>query len=182
MKKLLLVVDMQKDFIFGPLGTEAAQGILPGVMEKIKDHVASGGEVIFTKDTHGEDYLNTNEGQHLPVPHCIKGTRGWMFPDELETLAKDIGATVLEKNTFGSLSCAQHIKSLNCDEVEIIGLCTDICVVSNALILKAVAPELPIFVDENCCAGVTWESHLAAMKTMEMCQVTVRPSQSRSQP
>lgn len=173
MNKLLLVVDMQKDFIDGSLGTEEAKVILPRVVKKIKAHAAKGGDVLFTKDTHGEDYLNTTEGRHLPVPHCIKGSEGWMMPEELEKLAKEIGAKILEKPNFGSISCGEYIRDKNYDEVEIVGLCTDICVVSNALILKAMAPDLPIFVDADCCAGVTPESHLAALKTMKMCQIQI---------
>lgn len=173
MKKLLLVIDMQNDFIDGALGTKEAQAILPRVVEKIREHAAAGGEVLFTKDTHGEDYLNTAEGHHLPLPHCIKGTPGWMLPPQLEALAKEIGAKILEKPTFGSVPCAEYIRSGGYDSVEIIGLCTDICVVSNALILKAVAPDLPLFVDGDCCAGVTVESHRAALEIMKMCQIYV---------
>lgn len=173
MNKLLLVIDMQKDFIDGALGTPEARDIFPRVVEKIKAHGAAGGDVLFTKDTHGEDYMETTEGRHLPVAHCIKGSPGWMLHGELEELALEIDAIILEKPTFGSIPCAEYIKSLNYDEVEIIGLCTDICVVSNALILKAVAPDLPVAVDPQCCAGVTPESHLAALETMKMCQVKV---------
>lgn len=173
MNKLLVVIDMQNDFIHGPLGTDEAKAILPRVVKKVASHAAAGGDVLFTMDTHDENYLDTTEGKHLPVMHCIKGTEGWMLPKELDDLAKETGARIFEKPTFGSLPCCQFVASLNYDEVELVGLCTDICVVSNALILKSVAPDLPILVDPLCCAGVTRQSHLSALETMKMCQVKI---------
>ncbi len=173
MKKLLLVVDMQKDFIDGALGTKEAQAILPRVVEKIKAHAAAGGDILFTMDTHGEDYLSTPEGSKLPVPHCIKDTSGWELAPQLEELANELNAKILEKPTFGSISCAEYIRDAGYEEVEIVGLCTDICVVSNALILKAAAPYISVSVDGDCCAGVTPESHRAALETMKMCQIQI---------
>ena len=174
--KVLLVVDMQNDFITGSLGTPEAQAILPAVQEKIAQYMAGGSVVIFTRDTHGEDYLNTPEGKKLPVPHCIMGTQGWEIADGLY---KE-GCFILDKPTFGLLNIAEEITKRMCgariEAIEIIGLCTDICVVSNALILKAAAPDLPLIVDASCCAGVNPESHKAALLTMKMCQVNVEES------
>lgn len=166
MKKTLIVVDMQNDFIDGALGTKEAQAIVPNVKKKIEEYKARGDEIIFTRDTHQKDYLNTNEGKHLPVEHCIEGTHGWQIRDELFTEPMPI----VDKPTFGNL----HWKSFfDFEEIEIVGLCTDICVVSNALILKAMYPEINITVDASCCAGVTPESHQAALTTMKMCQINV---------
>lgn len=165
MKKTLIVVDMQKDFIDGALGTKEAVAIVENVKQKIAKYQANGDEIIFTRDTHQVDYLNTNEGKHLPVEHCIEGTEGWMIPKELEVP----GAVYINKPTFGYLNWAEY----NLEEVEVVGLCTDICVVSNVLIIKAVYPEIRVIVDAGCCAGVTPESHAAALTTMKMCQVEV---------
>lgn len=165
MKKTLIVVDMQKDFIDGVLGTKEAVAIVENVKKKIAEYQAAGEEIIFTRDTHQADYLNTNEGKHLPVEHCIEGTDGWKLWDGLEVP----GAIYIDKPTFGYTKWADY----NLEEVEMIGLCTDICVVSNALIIKAVFPEIKVTVDASCCAGVTPESHTAALATMKMCQVEV---------
>lgn len=165
MKKTLIVVDMQNDFINMALGTAEAVAILPAVREKIKKHMAAGDEIIFTRDTHGDDYLNTPEGKKLPVPHCIKGTLGWQIADGLYVE----GAKIIDKPNFGW----PNWKEETLEEVEIIGLCTDICVVSNALIIKATFPDAEVTVDSSCCAGVTPESHTAALKTMEMCQINI---------
>ena len=165
MKKTLIVVDMQKDFIDGALGTEEAVGIVENVKKKIESYQQQGAEIIFTRDTHQKDYLNTNEGKYLPVEHCIEGTKGWEIWEGLEVP----GAVYVNKPTFGYLDW----KDYNLEEVELVGLCTDICVVSNALILKAVYPEMKVTVDASCCAGVTPESHMAALTTMKMCQVEV---------
>lgn len=167
MKKILIVVDMQKDFIDGSLGTKEAQAIVPNVKKKIEEYKARGDEVIFTRDTHYENYLETNEGKHLPVKHCIKDTFGWQIAEELDT----DGCVCIDKETFGF----NHWKELGEDieSIELVGLCTDICVVSNALILKATCPEADIAVDASCCAGVTPESHQAALTTMKMCQINV---------
>ena len=165
MKKTLIVVDMQKDFIDGSLGTKEAVAIVDNVKKKIKEYQENGDEIIFTRDTHQTDYLNTNEGKHLPVEHCIEGTDGWKIREELEVQ----GAIYINKPTFGYLNWDEY----NLEEVELIGLCTDICVVSNALIIKAMYPEIKVTVDASCCAGVTPESHAAALTTMKMCQVEV---------
>ncbi len=165
MKKTLIVVDMQKDFIDGALGTAEAVAIVDNVKKKIVEYQAMGGEIIFTRDTHQADYLSTNEGKHLPVEHCIEGTDGWQIPKDLEV--ED--AVYINKPTFGYLNW----KDYQLEEVELVGLCTDICVVSNALIIKAMYPEIKVSVDASCCAGVTPESHQAALTTMKMCQVEV---------
>ena len=166
MKKTLIVIDMQNDFIDGALGTKEAQAIVPNVKKKIEEYKVRGDEIIFTRDTHYADYLNTNEGKHLPVIHCLKGTNGWEISNELDT----IGCIFDNKLTFGSTLWKTKYKL---EEVELVGLCTDICVVSNALILKAQFPEINITVDASCCAGVTPESHKAALTTMKMCQINV---------
>lgn len=166
MKKTLIVIDMQNDFIDGALGTKEAQAIVPNVKKKIEEYEARGDDIVFTRDTHQSDYLDTNEGKHLPVKHCIEGTHGWHIADELYWSPRPI----VDKPTFGNL----HWKTyFNFEEVELVGLCTDICVVSNALILKAMYPEINITVDASCCAGVTPESHQAALTTMKMCQINV---------
>ena len=165
MKKALIVVDMQKDFIDGALGTKEAVAIVDNVKRKIATYQANGDEVIYTRDTHQTDYLSTNEGNYLPVPHCIEGTDGWQIYEGLPT----DGAIIVDKPTFGYLDWAKY----KFEEVELVGLCTDICVVSNALILKATYPEIKVTVDASCCAGVTPESHLNALAAMKMCQVTV---------
>ncbi len=165
MKKTLIVVDMQKDFIDGALGTGEAVAIVEKVKEKIALYQANGDEIIFTRDTHQPDYLSTNEGKYLPVEHCIEETEGWQIYEGLEV----DGATYINKPNFGYTGWAEF----DFEEVELVGLCTDICVVSNALILKALFPEIKITVDAGCCAGVTPESHEAALLTMKMCQVEV---------
>ena len=169
MKKLLIVVDMQNDFITGALGSPQAQAILPNVIAKIEHYKQNGGKVIFTRDTHYDNYLSTQEGKYLPVAHCIKGTQGHMIADKLDTT----GCELLDKPTFGSLELAKRAAEGDYDEIELCGLCTDICVVSNAIILKAQLPETKITVDPLCCAGVTEESHNAALLTMKMCQVNI---------
>jgi nicotinamidase-related amidase len=169
MKKLLIVVDMQNDFITGSLGSPQAQRILPTVKAKIEDFKQKGDKIIFTRDTHYENYLTTQEGQYLPVAHCIEGTDGHLVADSLDF----DGCEIFDKPTFGSLELAKRVAEGGFDEIELCGLCTDICVVSNALILKAQLPETKISVDARCCAGVTNESHSAALLTMKMCQVNV---------
>lgn len=164
-KKTLIVVDMQNDFINMALGTKEAVAILPKVKSKISEYVANGDEIIFTRDTHGENYLETPEGKKLPVPHCIKGTVGWEIADGLYVE----GCEIIDKPNFGWPEWNE--KSF--ESVEIIGLCTDICVVSNALIIKADFPDADITVDASCCAGVTPETHRAALATMKMCQIDV---------
>ena len=171
MKKFLIVVDMQKDFIDGALGTKEAVSIVDKVVNKIKNF---DGEIIVTYDTHSEDYMQTNEGKNLPVPHCIKGTDGWQLDSKITAILQNTNYTSVEKPTFGSTELPQIIKSKAGNEefeIELVGLCTDICVVSNALLLKASFPEIKISVDPECCAGVTPETHNAALKTMKMCQI-----------
>ncbi len=173
MKKFLIVVDMQKDFVDGALGTPEAVKIVPNVVKKIKGF---DGEIIVTYDTHSENYMETSEGKHLPVPHCIKGTNGWKLDSDVQNALNGREYTEIEKPTFGSVNLPDIIKSKAGDEefsVELIGLCTDICVVSNALLLKANFPEADISVDPECCAGVTVDSHNAALTTMKMCQINV---------
>jgi nicotinamidase-related amidase len=165
MKKTLIVVDMQKDFIDGALGTKEAQAIVPAVIEKIRSRKQEGWEIIYTRDTHGEDYLSTPEGKKLPVPHCIQGTPGWQIPSGIYLE----GCVCIDKPTFGFTGWTEY----SFDRIELIGLCTDICVVSNALLLKALFPLAEISVDPLCCAGVTPESHEAALKTMAMCQIDI---------
>ena len=174
--RYLVVVDMQKDFIDGSLGTEEAQGIVEKVKEKILSYPK---EMVYaTLDTHGEDYLSTQEGKMLPVPHCIKGTEGWgLHPALKELILPD---HFFEKGSFGSLSLAEFMRelfrqqdSMEGASIELVGLCTDICVVSNALLLKAFLPEVPVSVDSSCCAGVTKEKHLAALETLRSCQIEV---------
>ena len=170
MRKILVVVDMQNDFIDGALGTPEALAIVENVKAKIREYDQK--DIFVTMDTHGPDYLSTQEGRNLPVEHCIKGTEGWQIRSDIAELLTD--ARVYEKPTFGSTALAEDIAKIAADEdieIEVIGLCTDICVVSNALLLKAVMPEVAISVDPECCAGVTPGSHEAALKTMEMCQI-----------
>lgn len=165
MKKTLIVVDMQKDFIDGSLGSKEAEAIVENVKKKIEQYRANGDEIIFTRDTHQSNYLETNEGKHLPVVHCIEGTDGWKISDKLEVA----DAIIIDKPSFGYMNW----KDYNLEEVELIGLCTDICVVSNALIIKATYPEINVSVDANCCAGVSPATHNAALETMKCCQVNV---------
>lgn len=172
MRKLLIVIDMQNDFIDAALGTREAMDIVEAVKEKIRSYPAE--DIIATMDTHSADYMDTQEGRNLPVPHCIKGSEGWQIRPDIGRLLA--GAKVYEKPTFGSKAMAEDLKALaETEEVELelIGLCTDICVISNALLLKAYLPETPITVDAACCAGVTPEKHQAALETMRSCQIHV---------
>ena len=140
--------------------------------EKIEAEISNGTEVIFTMDTHSEDYLNTQEGKNLPVVHCVKNTKGWEIIPELLPFTQN--RTVIEKPTFGSMELAKLVNAAKYDEIELIGLCTDICVISNAMIIKAAAPEIPISIDSSCCAGVTPESHNNALEAMKMCQIAIK--------
>lgn len=173
-EKYLIVVDMQNDFVTGSLGTEEAKAIRSRVLHKVRDFK---GNVIFTLDTHNEDYLNTQEGKRLPVSHCIKGTEGWELIPELKEIQVSDNYMTFEKNTFGSRSLAGYLSDKygrgEVESVELIGLCTDICVVSNALLIKAYMPELSVMVDASCCAGVTQDKHEAALRTMESCQIVL---------
>lgn len=172
MERYLVVIDMQKDFIDGALGSSMAQAIVPAVVQKIQG--CKPGNVYATRDTHFGNYLETLEGKKLPVPHCIKGSDGWQIDPRVAAAMPE--AKIFDKYTFGSEGLAEALyqRSLAGEmEIEIVGLCTDICVVSNALLLRAKLPGTVIRVDPACCAGVTEESHRAALKTMEMCQVEV---------
>lgn len=174
MKKILVVVDMQKDFVDGALGSREAVAIVPAVAKKVEEF---DGDIFVTSDTHRENYMETAEGKKLPVPHCIKGTDGWELNAEVAKALANKRYTPVEKVTFGSVDLPRLIKkTVGEDEftVEIIGLCTDICVVSNALIIKANFPETPVSVEAACCAGVTPEKHEAALETMRSCQIDVR--------
>ena len=165
----LIVIDMQRDFIDGALGTPEAAGILPKVRGRIRLARERGEAVLFTRDTHGADYLSTQEGKLLPVPHCIRGTAGWQLA---EGLAAE-GERIFDKPAFGSPALARYVAEEGFGAAELIGVCTDICVISNALLLKAFCPELPVAVRADCCAGVSPESHARALEAMRACQVTV---------
>jgi nicotinamidase-related amidase len=165
MKKTLIVVDMQNDFIDMALGTPEAVEIVPKVKAKIDEYAKKGYEIIYTRDTHGENYLQTPEGKKLPVPHCIEGTKGWQIADGIYVE----GCKIIDKPNFGW----PNWKNENLEEVEMVGLCTDICVISNALIIKASFPNANVKVDKNCTAGVTPESKNAAIATMQMCQIDI---------
>lgn len=174
-KKYLIVVDMQQDFVYGALGSEEAKKIVPGVVGKVKNF---DGEVIFTRDTHKTDYLDTQEGRLLPVEHCIDGSEGWKLIEPLEEICIKGNLRSYPKGTFGCIELAGDLREEdikhNVESVELIGVCTDICVVSNALLLKAYMPEVPIYVDSSCCAGVTPDKHEAALETMRSCQINVK--------
>ena len=166
--KFLIVVDMQVDFITGSLGSELATAIVPSVVKKVKSF---DGKIIFTRDTHFEDYMNTQEGKNLPVPHCIKNSDGWHICEELKPYVN----TVVDKLTFGSIELPKLLESFGepIEKIELCGLCTDICVISNAMVLKAAFPEVPIAVDSSCSAGVTVESHNTALDAMRAVQIEV---------
>lgn len=174
MGKKLIVVDMQKDFTYGALRNEMAIEVIKNVVEKVNNF---DGEVIFTYDTHQENYLETSEGRKLPVTHCVEETEGWALVDELEAIRSANNNRCFNKPTFGCVELAETLKKENdvepIDEIELIGVCTDICVISNAMLLKAFMPEVTIKVDGTCCAGVTAESHENALKAMESCQIEV---------
>ena len=175
--KVLVVVDMQNDFITGALGSAEAQAIVERTAAHIRARQAEGYTPIATLDTHEENYLDTREGRFLPVRHCIRDTEGWRIREEIREALGD-SAVLVEKPTFGSVRLPDILREMNGGEdpaaIELIGLCTDICVVSNALLIKATLPELPMAVDSACCAGVTPEKHLAALETLRSCQVAVR--------
>ena len=171
MQNVLVVVDMQNDFIDGALGTKEAVAIVPNVKAKIENFE---GPVLFTRDTHGHEYMSTQEGQNLPVPHCIRGTEGWEIRAELEALRT---TEAIDKVTFGSSELPSKLLAMNevdpIESITFIGLCTDICVISNVMVTKAFLPEVPVIVDAACCAGVTPESHKNALEAMKVCQVKV---------
>ena len=164
---ILIVVDMQNDFIAGSLGTAEARSIVGNVAEKIKNF---NGKIIFTRDTHEDNYMDTQEGKKLPVSHCIIGSDGWQIHPALAPYARE----VIDKPTFGSVTLAHLISAMsNVDSITLVGICTDICVISNAMLLKAFMPEVPIIVDASCCAGVTPESHKTALAAMKSCQINI---------
>ena len=168
MSKILIVVDMQNDFIDGSLGSKEAVAIVPYVKSKIEEF---DGKVLFTRDTHFEDYLSTQEGRNLPVMHCIKGSDGWNIHPDLEALRK---TDAIDKLTFGSKDLVDILKKEeSIDSIEFVGLCTDICVISNVMVVKAFFPEIPLIVDAKGCAGVSVESHMNALNAMKICQVNV---------
>lgn len=171
MKNILVVVDMQNDFIDGALGTKEAAAIVPNVAAKLESF---DGKVIFTRDTHFENYMETQEGKNLPVKHCIKDTDGWQIRADLTKYCQDV---IFDKPTFGSKELGEYLVRSNeeekIDSITFVGLCTDICVISNVMLTKAFLPEVPVIVDAACCAGVTPQSHKNALEAMKMCQVKV---------
>ena len=171
MQDVLVVVDMQNDFINGALGTKEAEEIVPKVAQKIRDF---SGRVLFTRDTHGEQYLITREGHNLPIAHCVRNTPGWQIHPILEELRKE---TPIDKETFGSVGLGSILRAANHENpiqsITLIGVCTDICVISNAMLLQAFLPETEIIVDASCCAGVTPERHKVALDAMKACQIRV---------
>ena len=175
MSKFLIVVDMQKDFIDGSLGSAEARAIVPAAAQRIRDCREAGYTVIATLDTHGQDYMSTREGAYLPVPHCIRDTEGWQLDPAIREALGD--ALLVEKPTFGSVKLPEIIAAQAAPDekltVELLGLCTDICVVSNALLIKAHFPEADVQVSAACCAGVTLAKHQAALETMASCQIDI---------
>lgn len=185
--KALIIVDMQNDFIDGALGTPEAQAVVPNVVNKLKAHQYTDTVILFTKDTHYDDYLDTPEGKKLPVKHCLMGTPGWSIAKPIHDEFKNEGYATYSsgsvvkgrvlKNTFGSYNLINTLDNISCsneiDEIELCGVCTDICVISNALMVKNAFPEAKVTVDANCCAGVTPEKHAAALEVMKSCQIDV---------
>lgn len=168
MKRLLVVVDMQNDFITGSLGSQQAIAILPYVRREIKARSDEGWEIVYTRDTHEQDYLETQEGRNLPVKHCIHHTYGWELAKNIYT-----GGRIFNKPAFGSVELGEYVRDGGYAEVELIGLCTDICVISNAMLIKAYAPETAVSVRERACAGVSEESHRTALDAMRACQIGI---------
>ncbi|MCL2151810.1 MAG: cysteine hydrolase [Oscillospiraceae bacterium] len=169
MKKVLVVIDMQNDFINGAIGSPAAQAIIPNVAQKIDEYKKSGNDIIFTRDTHERNYLETQEGKNLPVVHCLEGTPGWQIASGLNVE----GCKIIDKPSFGSIELAEYLKNTDYDEIELVGLVSSICVISNALIIKAYLPEIKITVDASCTAGVTDEDYKASLVVMKMCHINV---------
>jgi nicotinamidase-related amidase len=175
-KRLLVVVDMQNDFIYGPLGSEAARAIVPRIERKIDEYSARGDSLYFTRDTHGNDYLNTQEGRLLPVKHCVKGTSGWEIPGGIfiKRLEFNGNCRVFDKPTFMCMGFAEHADELRgYKEIELVGLVSSICVLSNALLLKGLAPETKIIADAACVAGLNDDDYIASLKVMESNQIEV---------
>lgn len=171
MKNLLVVVDMQKDFIDGALGTKEAVKIISAVRQRIDSAVQNGCDIVFTRDTHHDDYMNTQEGRKLPVPHCIENTEGWQICEELEPYTEE--RIIFDKPAFGSIELMKYVVENDYEDITLMGLCTDICVISNAMLIKAALPEARVAVVEGCSAGVTPESHKNALEAMKMCQIEV---------
>lgn len=173
--KYLVVVDVQKDFVDGALGSAEAQKVVPAIIDKVKKF---DGKLVFTRDTHEADYLQTQEGKNLPVVHCVEDTDGWQIVDELDAIRQERNAVTFDKTVFGSVSLAHYMANEEdiepIDEIELIGLDTDICVISNALLIKSALPEIPIYVDAKCCAGTSVENHKKALDIMKICQIYVR--------
>lgn len=173
---ILVIIDMQNDFISGTLGTKEAQAVIEPLIDKIRTF---NGNILLTQDTHDKSYLSSQEGSKLPVEHCIEGSDGWRINERIMDAVRQKGTDykVFNKGTFGSLSLAEYLKQLNeadtVENIELVGVCTDICVVSNALLIKAMLPEVHISVDTKCCAGVTPEAHEAALMTMRSCQIDI---------
>ena len=168
MSKILIVVDMQNDFIDGALGTKEAAAIVPYVKDVIESF---DGKVYFTRDTHFENYMETQEGANLPIPHCIKETDGWQIRAELDALRR---TEAIDKLTFGSSALVDVLKAeKDTESITFVGLCTDICVISNAMVVKAFFPEVPLIVDAKGCAGVSPESHQRALEAMKVCQIKI---------
>ena len=178
MAEILVVVDMQNDFVSGVLGTQEAFDIVPQVVGRVVDGLNRGETVLFTRDTHGPEYPETQEGKNLPVSHCVKGTWGWELEPHIEALR---GSAPIDKPAFGSVSLAEALRDRErcggLEEIVLVGLCTDICVISNAVLLKAFLPETRITVDAACCAGVTPESHRTALEAMRACQIRVEEAE-----
>jgi nicotinamidase-related amidase len=168
--KALIVIDMQHDFIDGPLGTPEAVAIIPHVQKKIDEYNVNGCNIIFTRDTHFENYLSTQEGAKLPVKHCVLKTPGWCIHEAIQS---QYGAAIVNKYTFGYDEWNAYCDILDIEHIEVVGVCTDICVISNVLALKACYPDAEITVDASCCAGTTPENHKAALQVMKSCQVNV---------
>ena len=175
--KVLIVVDMQNDFVTDALGTAEAVAIVPAVVERVKEAQKTGERIFFTRDTHESVYLQTQEGQKLPVEHCLRGSKGWEIVPQLKALSEAPDVTVLDKPSFGSTVLGETLRELDGKEhietITLVGLCTDICVISNALLVKAFLPEVPIRVEAACCAGVTPASHENALEAMKVCQIEV---------
>ena len=172
MKKCLIVIDMQNDFITGALGTQEAERIVKGVCARIRSAAEAGEEVLVTMDTHTDGYLETQEGKNLPVPHCVKGTEGWELCPQVRSSLPEY-AVRFEKPSFGSRELFEYVQRREYDRIEFCGLCTDICVISNAMGIKAFLPEAEILVNASCCAGVTPESHQCALRSMQACQIHI---------
>lgn len=168
---ILVVIDMQNDFIDKALGTKEAIAIVPNVIAKIQEF---NGTILFTQDTHEENYMDTKEGQNLPVKHCIRGSEGWKIHEQI---AAFVSEAPIEKPTFGSEELGRRLAEMNAkneiESITLVGLCTDICVISNAMVMKVFLPETPIIVDASCCAGVTPESHKRALEAMKVCQIEI---------